>query len=300
MKCKVCKEVAVVSLRSHHAGFCAACFLQFFNRQVERGISGPKLFTHDDNILVAISGGKDSLALMLALSQQGYNVTGLHIDLSIPGSSDVTRKVVENFCDRHGFALIVKEMASEGLAIPLVKAKLKRPICSACGKIKRYYFNKTAMDYGFTALATGHNLDDEVARLFSNTIRWDTAYLSDQGPVLEAEDGFARKVKPLWRLTEFETANYGFLMDIEHHYAPCPYSAGASFTYHKHLWQQLEEAMPGRKLDFYQGFLQRGRPVFARQEAEAGQELAPCIKCGYPTSMEICGVCRIKSTVNQE
>ncbi len=299
MKCKVCKEVAVVSLRSHHAGFCARCFLQFFEKQVERGIKKPQLFTHDDNILVALSGGKDSLALMLALSQQNYKVTGLHIDLGIPGSSEVTRKVVERFCEKHNFTLIIKEMASEGLAIPLVKAKLRRPICSACGKIKRYYFNKTAMDLGFSALATGHNLDDEVARLFSNTIRWDTAYLSDQGPLLEAEDGFAKKVKPLWRLTEFETANYGFLMDIEHHYAPCPYSAGASFTYHKHLWQQLEEAMPGRKLDFYQGFLQRGRPVFARQDAETGQQLQPCIKCGYPTSMETCGVCRIKSTVNE-
>ncbi len=177
MKCKVCKEVAVVSLRSHHAGFCATCFLKFFERQVERGINGPKLFTKEDRVLVALSGGKDSLALMLELSRQGYNVTGLHIDLSIEGSSNVTRAVVERFCEKHGFELIVKEMAAEGLAIPLVKAKLKRPICSACGKIKRYYFNKVAMDHGYTALATGHNLDDEVARLFSNTIRWDTAYL---------------------------------------------------------------------------------------------------------------------------
>ncbi len=150
---------------------------------------------------------------------------------------------------------------------------------------------------GFTALATGHNLDDEVARLFSNTIRWDQAYLSDQGPKLAAEDGFACKVKPLWRLTEFETANYAFLMGIENHYGSCPYSQGASFTQHKHLWQQLEEAMPGRKIDFYQGFLQRGRPIFARHEEEHGLDLRPCARCGYPTSAEVCGVCRIKEAV---
>ncbi len=98
----------------------------------------------------------------------------------------------------------------------------------------------------------------------------------------------------------FETANYGFLMGIEHHYAPCPYSGGASFTYHKHLWQQLEETMPGRKLDFYQGFLQRGRPVFARNEEEIGQKLSPCTRCGYPTSTEVCGVCRIKEVVAKD
>jgi uncharacterized protein (TIGR00269 family) len=87
-------------------------------------------------------------------------------------------------------------------------------------------------------------------------------------------------------------------MGIEHHRAPCPYSKGASFTTYKHLWQQLEEAMPGRKLDFYQAFLARGRPAFARLDAVIGAELAPCIRCGYPSSAEICGVCRIKEAVN--
>lgn len=297
MKCKVCKATAVVALKSHHAGFCASCYLDFFSRQVEKGIRKQKLFTHDDTILVALSGGKDSLSLMLELTRQDYKVTGLHIDLDIPVSSPAARGVVERFCHKHNLPLIVKEMTAEGLSIPLVKQKLNRPICSACGKIKRHYFNKVALDGGFSVLATGHNLDDEVARLFSNTVRWDTSYLSDQGPLLEGESGFSRKVKPLWRLTEFETANYAFLMGIENHYAPCPYSGGASFTYYKHLWQQLEETMPGRKLDFYQGFLERGRPVFAQREAEQGQTLAPCQQCGFPTSAEVCGVCRMKEAV---
>ncbi len=302
MKCTRCKEKAIAALPSHNAAFCEPCFLEFFSRQVEKGIKasplhkGP-LFTHSDKILVALSGGKDSLALMLELASQGYNVTGLHIDLSIGESSIKARQVVERFCNAHNLQLIVKEMELEGLAIPKVKARLKRPICSACGKIKRYYFNKTAQDMGFDVLATGHNLDDEVARLFSNTLRWDKAYLSDQAPLLEDSDGFARKVKPLWRLGEFETANYAFLKGIENHHAPCPYSSGASFTKLKNIWVDLEEAMPGRKLDFYQGFLERGRPVFAQDEKEHGIELAPCEMCGYSTSATVCGVCRIKAAV---
>lgn len=295
MKCRRCKNAtAIVSLPSHNTGFCEACFREFFSNQVARGIATEQLFTHEDRILVALSGGKDSLSLMLELSRQGYDVTGLHIDLGIPGSSETTRKVVERFCNRHHFRLIVREMEKEGLAIPLVKERLKRPICSACGKIKRHFFNQTALEGGFTALATGHNLDDEVARLFSNTLRWDIGYLSDQGPRLDGEDGFARKVKPFWRLSEYETATYAFLEDIEHHYAPCPYSAGASFTYYKGLWNQLEEAMPGRKLSFYIGFLQQGREPFARMEKKEGDVLAPCVSCGYPTSTGTCGVCRIR------
>ena len=300
MKCTRCKSTAVVALPSHNSGFCESCYLDFFTGQVEKGIRRQSLFTHEDRILVALSGGKDSLALMLELSRLGYDVTGLHIDLAIPGSSEQARAAVEAFCARHGFALQVKEMAAEGLAIPLVKARLHRPVCSACGKIKRHYFNKVALEQGFTALATGHNLDDEVARLFSNTLRWDVSYLSDQGPALEAEQGhggFARKVKPLWRLSEFETANYAFLRGIDYHFAPCPYSKGASFTFHKKVWADIEEHMPGRKLDFYQGFLERGRPVFAREAESRGVELRPCAVCAMPTSQEICGVCRIREAV---
>ncbi|MBQ9453006.1 MAG: adenine nucleotide alpha hydrolase family protein [Desulfovibrio sp.] len=301
MKCKICKANAVVALRSHNAAFCGPCYKAFFARQVIRGIESQKLFTHEEKILVALSGGKDSLSLMLELARQGYDVTGLHIDLGIPGSSAAARGVVERFCATHDFRLIIRETGAEGLPIPLLKERLHRPICSVCGKIKRYIFNRVALEGGFDALATGHNLDDEVARLFSNTLRWDSAYLSDQGPRLEGECGFARKVKPLWRLTEFETANYAFLMGIEHHYAPCPYSPGASFTTLKGILQRLEAAMPGRKLDFYQGFLQRGRSAFARCIAEKGMELAPCVECGYPTSSgDLCGVCRIRAALRED
>ncbi len=300
MKCTKCKEPAVVALPSHHSGFCAACFLDFFTAQIEKGIRKQQLFTHSDRILVALSGGKDSLGLMYELQRLGYDVTGLHVDLAIPGSSASARTAVEDFCRKHELKLMVTELEAEGLPIPKVKARLKRPICSACGKIKRHYFNKVALENGFTVMATGHNLDDEIARLFSNILRWDASYLGEQGPMLPAESGFARKVKPLWRLSEYETAHYAFLRGIDYHYAPCPYSRGASFTTHKKFWGELEDAMPGRKLDFYQGFLQNGRQHFAAEQQKSEGTLVPCACCGYPTSGGpdgLCGVCRIKESI---
>jgi uncharacterized protein (TIGR00269 family) len=298
VKCKRCKAEAVVGLRSHNAGFCPSCYMEFFSRQVERGIASQKLFTHEERILVALSGGKDSLTLMLELQRLGYDVTALHIDLGIPDSSVAARACVERFCARHRLRLMVREMAAEGLAIPQVKAKLRRPVCSACGKIKRYFFNRIALEEGFDVLATGHNLDDETARLFSNTLRWDGAYLAGQGPRLESAPGFVRKVKPLWRLSEFEIANYAYLMGIEVHSGPCPYSPGASFTVLKHVLHRLESAMPGRKLDFYQGFLARGRPVWAAHKAEENLSLRACTACGSPTSSgDLCGVCHIRQSL---
>ncbi len=295
MKCRRCKEPAVVALPSHHTGFCKECFLLFFSRQVEKAIKSRQLFSRQERILVALSGGKDSLSLMHELKLQGYDVTGLHIDLGIEESSPKARAKVEAFCAAHELPLQIVELEAEGLPIPEIKTRIKRPVCSVCGKIKRHVFNREAIRGGFDVLATGHNLDDEVARLFANVLRWDDAYLSDQGPCLPAENGFARKVKPLYRLSEFETANYAFLQGVDMHKEGCPYSRGASFTTHKELFAGLEEAMPGQKLQFYEKFLDAGRAHFAPDAEQEKTQVSPCTSCGYPTSAEVCSVCRIRA-----
>ncbi|MFW5487712.1 MAG: ATP-binding protein [Desulfovibrio sp.] len=296
MKCRSCKALAQVRLPSHNAGFCPSCYFEFFSRQVSKAIRHHKMFNRDERILVCLSGGKDSLALMYELARQGYNVTGLHVNLAIPGSSEVVLNVVEKFCQKHDFPLIVKNMEQEGLPIPEVKRRVRRPICSVCGKIKRHYFNLAGIEGKFDVLATGHNLDDEVARLFANALRWDVGYLGHQNPSLPAENGFIRKVKPLYRLTEFETANYAFLRGIDYHSAGCPYSPGASFTGHKMLMENLEHDRPGAKILFYDNFLKKARPVFAEaaHEERLG-ELVQCEECGMPSPVPTCGVCSLRA-----
>lgn len=294
MKCSRCGAVAQVALPSHHSGFCPDCFRVFFSRQVERAIHQHRMFSPQERVLVALSGGKDSLSLFRELVLQGYDVTGLHIDLGIPESSPPARAKVEAFCAALGARLTVLDMTREGLPIPQVKASVTRPICAVCGKIKRYFFNKFAMDNGFAAICTGHNLDDEVGRLLANTLRWDVAYLSDQGPSLPGREGFVAKCRPLYRVSEYETAAYAFLSGLDIHVAPCPYSKGASFTRRKELMNRLEAESPGAKLQFYESFLKNARGHFEAAEARDGATLAPCRSCGYPTSAGVCTVCRIR------
>lgn len=58
-------------------------------------------------------------------------------------------------------------------------------------------FDKVALDGGYDAVVTGHNLDDEAAVLYGNVMRWQVDYLGRQHPLLEPGDGFPRKAKPL-------------------------------------------------------------------------------------------------------
>ena len=68
--------------------------------------------------------------------------------------------------------------------------------------------NQIAHDKGYHVLATGHNLDDEAATLFGNTLNWTVDLLKRQSPLLPAMPGFARKVKPFCRIYERESAAY--------------------------------------------------------------------------------------------
>jgi uncharacterized protein (TIGR00269 family) len=266
----------------------------FFTRQVERAVKDHAMFAKGDRVLCALSGGKDSLALASILKRIGHDVTGVHLDLGIPDSSVGARDAVQRFCSQEDVELLVIELRAEGLAIPEVKECVNRPVCSVCGKLKRYYFNKAALDRGFEVLATGHNLDDEAGRLLANTLRWDTAYLAGQAPYLPPAPGLSARARPLYRLGEFETAAYCFFNNIGEWTAPCPYSKGASFPFKKRIMNRLDEKSPGSKLSFYEEFLKSARPIFAEHSKKRNEGRPPCPECGYPAAEGLCGVCRLK------
>ena len=144
-------------------------------------------------------------------------------------------------------------------------------------------------------LVTGHNLDDEAAVLFGNTLHWHTEYLGRQLPVLPARDGFPRKVKPLVRLTEREMAAYCVLRGIDYLVEECPMAAGNKHLGYKEALNDIEVASPGAKHAFYFGFLDRAAERFAPEaEADAGRARGLCQRCGAPTTGEVCAFCRLR------
>jgi len=165
------------------------------------------MFEKSDKILVAVSGGKDSLAIWDLLLDLDYTVDGLYIGLGIGSYSDTSLDHARAYAKTRSLHLIEVDVPSTfGFDIPNGSRAATRVPCSACGLSKRHLFDEEAMKGGYDVLVTGHNLDDEAAVLFGNTLHWHTEYLGRQLPVLPARDGFPRKVKPLVRLAERETA----------------------------------------------------------------------------------------------
>ena len=92
MKCRRCKAPAVVEIRRHNAAFCRECFLRHVREQVKRAIEAHDMFEPTDRILVAVSGGKDSLALWDVLLELGYRADGLYLGLGIGEYSERSRR----------------------------------------------------------------------------------------------------------------------------------------------------------------------------------------------------------------
>ncbi len=299
MKCRKCSEPAVINMRQHRLALCQECFLEWVPEQVQRTIERWNMFGPADRVLVAVSGGKDSLGLWDILLRLGYAADGLYINLGIGHGdySDQSQERVEKFAVQHGTQWHVVNVAQKyGLTIPEVaRRKRGRSTCGTCGLVKRHIMNELASEGGYAALATGHNMDDEVAVLFQNALHWATGYLARQAPVLPASHSrLARKVKPLFRLYEREMAAYALLRGIDYIYDECPYSKGATTLFYKELLNDLEERSPGAKQQFYLSFIQAREEGRLLSPTEREIELAECTRCGQPTTApELCAFCRL-------
>ena len=300
MKCTRCRARAEVQLRAHNAAFCRPCFLLVFRRQVERAIERERMFTHQERLLVAVSGGKDSLALWDVLVDLGYDTTGLYLGLGIGTYSALSHAKAAAFAERRGLTLRVIALEEEegGIAVPAIAQATRRAPCSACGTLKRHYFDRAAIEGGFDVLITGHNLDDEAARLMGNVLRWQHDHLARQRPVLHpTHPRFVRKVKPLYLTGEYETAIYAFMRGIDYIVDECPNAVGATQLVYKDVLNRLEAASPGTKLAFVKEFLRVAQPVFKSVEHTAPND---CERCGMPAYGALCARCRLLAAAQRK
>ncbi|MDP9071034.1 MAG: adenine nucleotide alpha hydrolase family protein [Actinomycetota bacterium] len=300
MKCRRCRQPAVVEVRRHNAGFCADCFVHHCREQVRRAIADYDMVAEGETVLVAVSGGKDSLALWDILLDLGYAADGLYLGLGIGDYSAESGAYARAFSERRPGRLLEIDLPRDlGFDIPTGSALARRVPCSACGLSKRHLFNQAAVEGGYDVVATGHNLDDEAAVLFGNVLRWSTEYLGRQLPVLPAENGFVRKAKPLIRLGERETAAYCVLRGIEYIVEECPMAEGNKHLGYKEALNAVEATSPGSKAAFYFGFLDKVSHHFTPYAAEERRELGRCSSCGAATTGERCAFCKLRSRATE-
>jgi uncharacterized protein (TIGR00269 family) len=316
MKCRKCNQKAMINMRQHKLALCKEHFPEWVMTQTQRTIEKYHMFTSEERILVAVSGGKDSLSLWDILWQLGYQADGLYIGLGIDGGIDYSNeshRLAEQFATQRELHLEVINIPQVyGETIPEIAQRTTRgrgKPCSVCGMTKRHTMNQAALEGGYAVLVTGHNLDDEAATLFGNTLNWNSGYLQRQEPILPAHhSGLARKAKPLFRFYEREMTAYALARSIEYIYDECPFAEGSKSIYYKELLNTLEVERPGAKLTFFLSFLQaKEHGLFATPKNDnltgsgaGGEKLYTCPNCGQPTTVPgLCAFCRMVITTGK-
>jgi uncharacterized protein (TIGR00269 family) len=305
-RCDACTKTAVIEIQRHRAAFCSEHFIDHVRGQVRQAIERFGMVSYADRILVAVSGGKDSLALWDLLLDMGYRADGLYLGLGIHDYSTRSGQIARRFAERRGARLHTVDLADEyGYDIPAASKLRRRSSCGVCGLSKRYVFNRVARQHGYDVMATGHNLDDEAATLLGNVLRWQTPFLARQSPCLPAVGGMARKVKPLYRLGEREMAAYCVVKGIDYVVEECPMVAGNTVLRYKDALNELERHSPGTKAAFLFGFLERARDEHFPPERSDTSAVVACSRCGMPTGVPasgddrpaVCAFCRTRERV---
>jgi len=267
-------------------------FIQEFESKVKKSING--LITNDDKVLVAFSGGKDSMTILYLLKKFGYNVQAIMIDVSM---GDLFKQNVENakvFCKKQGIKLHLISVKEEfGKEMPeiheLIQKNKTLSNCMICGVFKRYLINKKARDLKATKLVTGHNQDDLVESVIMNLIMNNPRLNLNLKPVTGVlSEGFVQRVKPLNYVPEEDIKKYSELMGFKVNYEICPKSSNAFRRYVRNLLKDYEV-----NKDNIVKFLDYIHPMIKIPKGSLRQ----CVQCGEPSRNELCKACALTNLI---
>ncbi|MDI9620202.1 MAG: ATP-binding protein [Candidatus Nezhaarchaeota archaeon] len=300
--CGHCHEMAeLVRLNYAKLSLCESCFLKFVERKVDRTIKAYKMVKRDDVLLLALSGGKDSSALLhiLRVVAPEVKIMCLHVDLGIPSFSQECRKRAEEMARREGVELTIMDLGEFlGCTISDIAflSDYRRRICSVCGLAKRYIMNYVGSTRGATKIVTGHNLDDVTA------ILWDF-YMT--GELLEAVKiqpvtqplhvKSLPRIKPLIELTDFEIKTYADLKGLPYASAQCSLGRESKLNRRKKLMNIIESSRPGFKHTLLKSHVKRVTPLISKVRlASEPYSWTSCARCGMPSLRDLCRMCRLK------
>ncbi|MGB9833169.1 MAG: ATP-binding protein [Caldisericum sp.] len=295
-KCVRCGKPATIYLEGLR--FCEDCFKIHVEREFEEAIEGhaieSRLINANDRIMVAVSGGKDSMVLWYLLHKFNFNIVPVHLNLHYGVFSEKSVEVVKKFSEKISKKVLIYSVIEDfGINMEDVFRKAKnRPRCAVCGVIKRYLINKIALDLKVDSVATGHNLDDGAATTLKAILNWDFNTLSRNYPLTPPyKDKLVKRIKPLYRLADAELKAYADLLGIDYTTEICPYKIGrVTLSKTKDILNEINTQFKGVKRTFYYGYL-RNNTLFKKDEVE----LKECKICGMPTSNEdgICEFCKL-------
>lgn len=296
IKMNCCNEKSIIQLPAGE-DLCKKHFIGYFESKVFKTIRQFDLIGKEENLGIALSGGKDSLTLLRILkklSKQNpkLQLTAIAINEGIENYRDKTLQIAEEFCQKNNIPLKVYSYEEEfGMKLDEMLKVLDVKPCTICGIFRRYLLNKKSKELGFTKLATGHNLDDEAQSILMNQFKNNIHASARLGPKvgIKQNSKFVQRIKPLYLCTEKEVATYAFINNLLDSYTECPNVVKSYRAQVRDSLNDLEAKFPGTKYAVVNSLLQILPDLKTKFK---DWKINYCQKCQEPASKDKCNACR--------
>jgi len=294
MKCTICDSPAVISLKRYGNRLCQEHFISYFEAKVQETLLSAGMIAKKERIAVAVSGGKDSAALLFCLhrilSGQEVELVAITVDEGIAGYRDDTIQAAQTIARQLGVEQHMVSFRKEyGQSLDRMVVGKRVAPCTYCGVFRKHALNRAARNLGADKIATGHNLDDEAQTVMMNYLKGDLERLMRLRP-RRAQKGLVPRIKPLRMIPEKEIALYCMVNGIFFQSRECPYASLSLRAEVRDMMNVLESQSPGTKLSLVGGFEKLAERI---QGDWAQMDLAVCRKCGEPCVGESCKACQL-------
>lgn len=207
----------------------------------KKGIVDYELISDNDHILIGLSGGKDSLALVQLLGERmkifvpKFTVTAAHISVeNISYQSDL--EYLKKHCEHYGISFVHKTIGFD------MEQDKSKSTCFLCSWHRRKALFDIAKELNCNKLALGHHLDDIAETLLLNLVY--QGAIATMPPKLKMDKFDMTIIRPLCLLSECEMKELERIENFKKQIKNCPYEKDSSRRDAKNLITELEKWNP--------------------------------------------------------
>ena len=218
------------------------------NKQFGRATLGYSMLEEGDRILVALSGGKDSLTLLQLLAERSrifkpqISIVAAHVTMiNIPYKANL--EYLKDFCTSQGVELHILESGFDA------STDTRKSPCFLCSWNRRKALFTLAQEIGCNKIALGHNMDDFIETMLMN-ITFQGAF-SAMAPVMKMDKFPITVIRPLCLVNENDVEAYAKECAFPPQKKNCPYENDSNRKTMKEMLAHLETLNPEARYNLW-------------------------------------------------